>query len=279
MNIDLHTHTTASDGTLTPQELVEEAKRQGVEALGITDHDTTEGLEKAQEAGERYDVEIIPGIEVNTDLDGTEVHLLGYFLDYQGGDIQETLQGIRNERLVRAWKIMERLKALGMEVSESSVMDVAQGQSVCRPHIARALVEGGYCVSVKEAFDKYLKKGRKAYVPRNSLTPEEAIQLIGRSGGVPVLAHPGLVRRDELIPSLVDSGLQGLEVYYGRHTPEVTQHYLEMAAHYGLVQTGGSDFHGPTDGLHGSLGKLEMPEGILADLKDSWSKLTGKKEV
>jgi predicted metal-dependent phosphoesterase TrpH len=267
MILDLHTHTTASDGTLPPEELVKEAKNVNVSALGITDHDTTEGLEKALKAGEQYGVEIVPGIEINTDHDGTEIHVLGYFMNYKEKGFQDSLQEIRNERLVRAWKILEKLRKLGLDVNESSVMDVAQGQAVCRPHIARALVEAGFCVSVKEAFDKYLKLGGKAYVPRNSLAPREAINLIGESGGVPVLAHPGLVGRDGLIPSLVDSGLEGIEVYYSRHSPEMIKNYSDIAKQYQLIQTGGSDYHGPIDGLHGLLGTIKMPDGILDDLK------------
>ena len=268
MAVDLHTHTTASDGTLAPEELVKEAASQDVTTLAVTDHDTTGGLEAALKAGTRYGIEILPGIEINTESDGTELHILGYLNDFQGDKFQSILQEIRNERLVRAWKILEKLKKLGLEVSESSVMDVAQGSAVCRPHIARSLVRSGYCVTVKEAFDKYLKKDSKAYVPRNSLAPREAIQLIKESGGVPVLAHPGLVGNDGLVPTLVDSGLEGIEAYYNRHTPAMIKHYEELALKYQLIQTGGSDYHGPTNGLHGKLGSVKMPEGVLETLKE-----------
>ena len=270
MKFDLHTHTTASDGTLTPEDLVKEANRLGIDSLGITDHDTTEGLGRAIGAGEKWGVEIVPGIEINTDVEEIEVHILGYFISYQNEVLQETLREIRNERLLRAWKILERLRRLGLEVSETSILDVAQGQAVCRPHIARALVRAGYCSSMKEAFEKYLKKGGKAYVPRQSLSPEEAIQVIQKTGGVPVLAHPGLIGRDDLIPFLVTAGLEGLEVYYSRHSPEVTKHYSEMAVRSRLIQTGGSDYHGPMDGLHGTLGGVEMPDTLLEDLKERW---------
>jgi hypothetical protein len=244
--VDLHTHTTASDGTFTPRALVREAAKRGLRVLAVTDHDSTDALGDAlDEAARHRPLEIVAGIEINCDVDGAEIHILGYCLDYEAPWFQEFCREQRRERRARVERITGSLTALGMPVTSEEVFALVQEGSAGRPHVARAMVARGYVKSVREAFDKYLAAGRPGYVPRRKLSPADAIRVIRRAGGVPVFAHPGLAQRDELIPELVAAGLMGLECYYGEHSASQTAGYLERCRDHGLVATGGSDFHGP----------------------------------
>ncbi len=254
--LDLHVHSTASDGLLSPQELIDEAVAAGLEGMALTDHDTVGGIEAAQEyAHRRYpDFWFIPGIEMNTDVGPHEVHILGYFIDPTYEALLKRLEEIRQERIQRNWKMVGKLNAMGYRISADRVAELAQGGVVGRPHIAQALVEKGYVFSVKEAFDKLIGQGKPAYVPRYKFLPEEAVQLIKGAGGVAVLAHPGLVGNKELVEKILSLDIEGIEVYYPEHTDEDISRYLEMARERGLLITGGSDYHGTPGEYRGKLG-------------------------
>jgi predicted metal-dependent phosphoesterase TrpH len=245
--VDLHTHTIASDGTLRPRELVAEAAKRGVRVLAVTDHDSTEGLAEAIEEARRHPpLTIVPGIEINCDVEGAEIHILGYCMDYEATWFQEFCRAQREERRARVYRMAERLAALGMPIDVERVFALVQEGSAGRPHVARVMVERGYVKTVREAFDKYLAADKPAHVPRKKLTPEDAVRLLRRAGGVPVFAHPGLSDRDELVPALVAAGLMGIECYYSEHSATQRGAYVDLCRRYDLVATGGSDFHGPS---------------------------------
>jgi predicted metal-dependent phosphoesterase TrpH len=244
--VDLHTHTTASDGTLRPRELVAEAVRRGLRVLAVTDHDSTDGLAEAIEASRRHPpLIIVPGIEINCDVDGAEIHILGYCMDYEARWFQDFCRAQREERRARVHRMADRLAELGMPIDPERVFALVQEGSAGRPHVARVMVERGYVKTVREAFDRYLAAGRPGHVPRTKVSPEDAVRLLRRAGGVPVFAHPGLSGRDALIPSLVAAGLMGIECHYNEHSPAQRGAYVDLCREHGLVATGGSDFHGP----------------------------------
>jgi predicted metal-dependent phosphoesterase TrpH len=268
MKIDLHTHSTASDGLYTPAELVKRAYEAGLSIIALTDHDTTNGLEAAIAACQANRLEIIPGIEVNTDIAGAEVHVLGYFVDYQQPAFQQALQTLRDMRVIRAQRMVAKLQALGLHITWERVRELATG-TVGRPHVAAALVEGGYAESIADAFNRYLGHNGPGYVPRYKLAPLDAIRLINSVHGLPVLAHPaGISELEHLLPSLCEAGLVGLEVYYGDYEPQTVQSLKQLADSYHLIPTGGSDYHGP--GIHTTeLGAREVPEESVNRLRRS----------
>jgi 3',5'-nucleoside bisphosphate phosphatase len=244
--VDLHTHTIASDGQLSPRELVREAVTRGIRVLAITDHDSTEGVAEAMdEAATAPPLTIVPGIEINCDVDGAEIHVLGYGMDHEAAWFQHFCREQREERRARVYRILERLAELSMPIDPEEVFAVVREGSAGRPHVAQVMVRRGYVKTVREAFDRFLAAGKPGHVPRTKLTPGDAVRLLRRAGGVPVLAHPGLAGRDEMIPSLLEAGLMGIECYYPEHTPVQTATYLQICRDHGLVTTGGSDFHGP----------------------------------
>jgi len=267
--VDLHSHTTASDGTLPPADLVREAARRGLRVLAITDHDSTEGLAEAMaEAARRPPLQIVPGIEINCDVEGAEIHVLGYCMDYGAAWFQDFCARQREERRARVYRMAERLAALGLPLDAERVFAIVKEGSAGRPHVAQVMVERGYVKTVREAFDRFLGSGKPAHVPRVKVSPADAVRLIRRAGGVPVLAHPGLADRDELIPALVDAGLMGIECYYSEHSAAQTAGYVQMCRDRGLVATGGSDFHGPRV----RAGSLGLPSVPMA----AWDALGGK---
>ncbi len=266
MKIDLHTHSTASDGLYTPAELVQKAREAGLGLIALTDHDTTNGLKEALAAGQANHLEVIPGIEVNTEVPGAEVHVLGYFLDYQQPAFQQMLQTLRDLRVTRAQRMVAKLQSLGINITWERVRELAAG-TVGRPHVAAALVEGGYAASVADAFNRYLGRDGPGYVPRYKLAPTDAIRLINSVHGVAVLAHPaGTPDLEKLLPSLCEIDLAGIEVYYGEYDPQTVQYLKKLAECYYLIPTGGSDYHGP--GIHPTpLGAREVPEENVARLR------------
>ena len=268
--IDLHLHTLASDGRLSPTELILLVAKQGLETISITDHDSTEGLAEAYEAAKEFPyMRIIPGIEMSADIPGDEVHVLGYFLDYHDVDFQEMLTELRRGRVGRAQVMVEKLVALGKPVEWERVLHFAGNGTVGRPHIALAMVEAGYFKEPKEAFEEYLGNDGLAYYDRPKLNPTESVAMIRKVGGVPVLAHPTFMNDMEAgIASLKKEGLVGMEVYYAQYDDDTVRHLARLAREYDLIPCGGSDYHGlgnTGEPLPGTLGPPEETVKLLED--------------
>lgn len=270
MRIDLHTHTTASDGLLSAEQLVEKATQAGVQILAVCDHDSTDSVDAAVAAGDRSGVEIIPAVEINTDVDQGEVHVLGYFVDHRQVWLQEFLEKLRDGRVNRARRMVEKLNALGIRIDFARVRELAHG-AIGRPHVARAIVDAGAAKSIDEAFTRYIGRNGPAYVERMKVTPEEAVQVILKAGGIPVLAHPGWGLHEVLIPGLVQAGLEGLEVYYPDHTPAMQAHYLAVASEHNLLVTGGTDYHGEGFATKVPMGSQYVPPEVVRKLKDRFA--------
>jgi len=279
--IDLHTHSTASDGLLSPSDLVRLAREKGVEVLALTDHDTMSGVAEADGEADRAGVEFIPRVELSVDHPGThEFHMLGYFLDPQNPELVRRLARMREGRGDRNELILKKLAGLGMPLSMEDVLEFAKGDSVGRPPIAHAMIKKGYVASFEEAFERYLGSGRPAYAGRERLSPEEAIALVRRAGGVAVMAHPQFLRLPDreleaMIARLAKAGLTGVEAHYFSHSEGETVAYANMAARHGLVATGGTDYHGP--GLHGTdlgvgRGNLRIPREVADLLREAWKR-------
>lgn len=242
---DLHTHTTASDGTLSPAEHVRWAAQQGLAALGITDHDTIAGWDEAMAAAREVGIEVVPACELSTEVEKTEVHILAYYFDPAEPGMAALLQRMRGGRRARAKETVAKLHALGYtQVALERVLELG-GESVGRPHIGAVMIEAGVVRTLQDAFDRFLGRDRPAYVPRPKLTPEEAIQIIKQAGGVPVVAHPGLIRDDKWVRHFIGGGVMGLEAYHTDHSENQRQFYARWAADAGLICTGGTDSHGP----------------------------------
>ncbi len=276
--IDLHTHSTASDGIYSPTALLQRAKDVGLRVLALTDHDNTGGLDEAALAARTLDIDFIPGIELNTDISGGEVHVLGYFIEYSRPAFQAVLTVLRDARERRGQRMVELLNEEGITISWERVREIAQG-AVGRPHVAQALLEAGYVQTIGEAFDKYIGRNCFAYVPRYRLLPEDAVRLIASANGLPVMAHPvelpGIAELCNWLPGLCEAGMVGLETYYGPYTPEDERKLRTLADEYGLVPTGGSDFHGP--GIHPTpLGGRYVPYEAVERLKAEALKRRGK---
>lgn len=272
--IDLHLHTRASDGRLTPTELIQLVVKQGLKTVSITDHDSTEGLAEAYEAAKEFPhLRIIPGIEMSADLPGNEVHVLGYFLDYHDVEFQATLTEFRRGRVDRARIMVEKLDTLGMHVEWEQVQRFAGDGSVGRPHIALALVEAGYFEEPKEAFEEYLGNDGLAYYDRPKLNPIESVEMIKRVGGVPVLAHPTFMNDMESgIIELMKVGLVGMEVYYAQYDDDTVRHLARLAKEYDLIPCGGSDYHGLGNSGEPLPGTLGPPDETINLLEDAAAK-------
>jgi len=268
--VDLHLHTLASDGRLTPTELVRLVAGKGIKVASVSDHDTTEGLAEVFQAAKEFpDMRIIPGIELSTDIPGDEIHMLGYFMDYQDGEFQEILRRFRETRLERGRLMVAKLATLGLHVEWERVKEIAGDGSVGRPHIALALVEKGYFKEPRDAFAEYLGRNGLAYVEREKMTPEEAVQMLTRIGGVPVLAHPAqLADLEGKVAELKAVGLMGMEVHYAQYAPDTVRHLGQVAAKFDLIPCGGSDYHGlgnTGEPLPGTLGPpMETVERLEA---------------
>lgn len=249
MEIDLHVHTTASDGTLTPSQAVHLAKKRQLKAIAITDHDTVDGVKEALEQGKRLSIEVIPGVEISANAKTGSLHLLGYFVETERGILKEKLERLKQARSERNPRIADRLNDLGVHITYEEAVRASGGGQVGRPHFAQVLVNRGYVRSISEAFDRYLAQGAPAYVGKFRFEVKEAMDIVLEAGGVPVLAHPFTMNcaPDELetrVTELVQDGLKGIEVFYPDHTGEQTVQYQRLADKLGLVKTGGSDFHG-----------------------------------
>ncbi|MHB1296460.1 MAG: PHP domain-containing protein [Anaerolineae bacterium] len=263
--IDLHVHSSASDGLFTPRQVVELALAKGLRAIALTDHDTVDGVADAVAAAEGTRLTVVPGVEISSDMGGYEIHLLGYLVDYADGDFRDALVEFRRARFERAIEMVDKLRKLGVTLSWERVQELSDGGAIGRPHLAQALVEAGYVHSTQEAFDRYLGRGRPAFVARQKVSPGQALELIRQAKGVPVLAHPW--GATVFVSGLVSDGLAGLEVYYTGYAPEQVAQLQRLAQRHGLVCTGGSDFHGAAILPDNRLGGVAVPRGCLAALR------------
>ncbi len=263
---DLHVHTTASDGAFTPERLLAAAARRGLAAVGITDHDSVDALPAAIGLFERWAVETVPGVELSVEHEEAELHILGYYLDYADPGFRSELSRLKQAREVRARAMLEKLADLGFPLNLAELLPGQMTGTVGRLHIGQALYRAGHVATVQEAFAKFIGKKGPAYVPKPKLGPEAALGLIRRLGGVPVLAHPGTLGRDHLIPRLKEWGLQGIEAYYPSHSPEETERYVSLARKWEHLVTGGSDCHGPNKSEI-LLGVVSVPYEIVEKLK------------
>ena len=258
--VDLHLHTTASDGLFDPAALVDRAWRAGIRTMSVTDHDTTAGLSEAEIAARAAGITFVPGIEITAVHEGRDVHMLGYFFDRDDAALAGFLEHQRLDRLRRVHEMADKLLALGKPIDrESVVSSKAPGKSLGRPLVAKALVKAGHVADIRQAFDQLIGEGKPAFVERSGPGPAAVIDIIGRAGGVSSLAHPGLLRRDELIPAMVDAGLTALEAFHSEHDPTMTERYLAMAERHGILVTGGSDYHGDQDHRRSALGVVGLP--------------------
>ncbi|MEW6624703.1 MAG: PHP domain-containing protein [Bacillota bacterium] len=249
MKADLHIHTTASDGYFTPEEIIKKAKDKGLKAISITDHDTVEGLERGfQEAEALHNIIVIPGIEISTNFDDTELHVLGYYIDFNNSKFKKKLHELRQEREERNERIIAKLNKLGIKISMDDVRKVVKEGTMGRPHIAQAICNLGVVGNPQKAFDKYLLKGSPAYVSRKKLRPCEAIDLIKEAQGLPVLAHPIFLRDKLQILKALKMGFVGVEVEYPAHSSEFKLWLQDKADRLNLIATGGSDYHGEYKG-------------------------------
>jgi predicted metal-dependent phosphoesterase TrpH len=259
--VDLHIHTTASDGRFSPEEIVGKAVELGLEVIALTDHDCVDGIVPALKAARKFpQLRIIPAVEVSTDVPDGEVHVLGYFIDYTSRELAEELARFRNSREIRAQKMIAKLADLGVHIDWRRVQEIAGEGSMARPHVAQAMLEKGYITSIKEAFDKYIARDGPAYVEREKLTPVEAVALIVRTNGLPVMAHPFTVPDPEaLISEMEAAGLIGIEVYYNGYTADEISRLVSLADRHGLLTTGGSDYHGLGEINEVMMGSVDVP--------------------
>ena len=286
--IDLHLHTTASDGRLSPAQLVARASAAGLTTISVTDHDTVAAIAEATEAARSVNIRVVPGIEITAVDDGRDVHMLGYFFDPLSTTLATVLERQRALRVARVREMGARLAALGMPIDVESVLLAAAarpGSSVGRPQVARELVQAGFVTSVQDAFDKWLATGRPAFMPRTGPSPAAIVDVIHESGGVASIAHPAVTGRDELIAPLVEHGMDAIEVYHSDHSPEDQQRYQVMARRLGVLVSGGSDFHGDDPSLKPSrtrrsvLGVVSLPAGAMAALEDRASSIRLKPDT
>lgn len=272
---DLHTHSQASDGMQPPAENVKLAKQRGLSAVALTDHDTVAGVAEAQRAGREYGIDVVAGVEISTRAGGKDIHVLGYYVNTEDEQFLERLRGLREARQERNHLIIAKLQKLGLEISWQEIIDglgrpLEPDESIGRPHMADVLVRKGYAADMRDAFNRYLAEGQPGFVSVPRVAPEDACQWIKDAGGAAVIAHPGLYGDDELVRRiLVDSRPDGIEVIHSDHGPEEERRYADLAQEFGLIQTGGSDYHGVRQGVvfHGDLGSKTVTVDVLDKLR------------
>ena len=267
MYADLHIHTAYSDGSFLPAAIIRHAVKNNLKIISITDHDSVDGIAASIKEGEKNNIEVIPGIEISTTVDSGEVHILGYFIDYTDEYFLKSIRRIQEIRLKRMSMMVDKLKRLMIDIDLNELIEYAASSSIGRLHLAHFLKKKGIVGSAYEAFDRYIGSGKPAYEKMNALTPEEGIELISNAGGIPVLAHPGLTKRDDLIDEMIQSGLRGLEVYHSGHSEEDTNRYFQMARDKGLLVTGGSDCHGEKK-LNMLMGRIKLLIQFVDRLKE-----------
>lgn len=268
--IDLHIHTTFSDGSYSPVEVVRRAKELGLEAISITDHDDVSGITQAITSGQKLGVEVISGVELSTHGNGFDVHILGYLFDHNAESIQTYIEHFQEERRQRSRKIVERLHQLGFKVSYDLVCQKAGEGSIGRPHVATVMKEEGYVFSIEEAFKKYLGDGKPAFVPKLKIEPLRAIRLIHNAGGLAFIAHPAVDVDEEYVVSLIQLGLDGIETIHPHHNRAAVQKYRQLAQQHNVLECGGSDCHGNLNGYE-MIGKMAVPYSFLSKMKEHLS--------
>lgn len=268
MKFDLHVHTTHSDGTFTPKEIVDLARKIKLSGIAITDHDTTSGLEIALKYSKSFnDLTIIPGIELSCVHENEEVHILGYYINYNDSNLINTTNKIKKSRVERGLKIIEKLNQLGLDININDVNKFTNNNFVGRPHVARALISRGYVSNMEEAFEKYIKLGAPAYVERYKISIKETINLIKSIGGIPILAHPGLIKNKKILKYCLNKGIKGLEAIHPKHSKEDVHYLIEFAKRNNLLITGGSDFHGDRGYNELLLGKYYVGANTILQLR------------
>lgn len=283
--VDLHLHSSASDGVLSPAEVIAKAAELGLTAISLTDHDNVDGIAPALEAAKQYpSLTFIPGLEISTDTSTGEVHVLGYYIDHTNPELLSALRSLRDSRLGRAQKMTEKLSDMGISIEWEHVKELAGDGSVGRPHVAQALLDKGYIDTIKEAFTKYIGFGGPAYVPREKKTPVEAVELITRAEGLAVLAHPlGIPNLDTLLKTLVRARLIGLEVYYKDYSTEDREYLARISDKYGLIATGGTDYHGRDSSTEVMMGEAVVPpylaDNLIALAENRSRKVTPQQQV
>lgn len=270
--IDLHVHTTCSDGSFSPEEVVGYAAKINLSAIGITDHDTTEALAKAELAGKNLNIEIISGVELSVEMpnrSGLELHILGYFLEYHNDHFQERLSFFRQKRHERAQQMLERLHSMNIYIDGNKLIEKTNDNAIGRLHFAQALLEEGYVNNIQEAFQRYIGFGKPAYIPKARLSPAEAIEIITNVKGIPVLAHPYFAEiNKDMIQHLVELGLKGIEVYHSKHSASDMERFKNYASEFDLLITGGSDCHGEIDKNEALMGNMKVPYEILERMRE-----------
>ncbi|MFO0794330.1 MAG: transcription antitermination factor NusB [Candidatus Brocadiaceae bacterium] len=265
-NSDLHVHTNYSDGTMTPEQVVDEAIRLGVSTISITDHDTVDGISIACNYARGKHINIIPGIELSAYLEPSEIHILGYFIDIHNESLQKLLKQAHEDRLDRIHAMVKKLKGLNVTIDPQEIFDLAGKGSPGRMHVAEIIYKHGYCNTIIDAFTRYIGDNGPAYVPKKTFSPRQAIELIRDAQGAAVLAHPGLTQRDHVIEELVKYGLAGIEIHYPTHSPSATEKYLKIAKKHNLTVTGGSDFHGERKN-DTPIAKMTVPGSLVRELR------------
>ncbi len=265
--IDLHVHTTFSDGLFTPEQVVAEAKRLGLAAVAITDHDSVDGVERAVAAGRKLKVEVVPGAELSVTVSGIDVHLLAYLFNYRHPVVESFFAEVRKKRLERAEKMVVKLRELGVKVEFERVRELAGDGAVGRPHVAQAIVEAGGAASIAEAFSRYIGYDGPAYFPKMRLTPLQVVDFVHQHDGVVVIAHPAIYGNDDVVYTAIAAGVDGIEVWHPDHNQANVEHYQELAQKNGLLVTGGSDCHGGRKAGMVFLGTVSVSYFYLAQLK------------
>ncbi len=266
----MHIHSTASDGTLTPEQIVKAASEIGLAAIALTDHDTVDGVEEALEAGRRLGVEVVPAVEISAMYRGrTELHVLGYFVDHRSPDLVRFLKKLWEARWERAGRMVEQLNAAGVPVSFGRVVEIAQGGALGRPHVAKAICELKVASSMDSAFGRFLQNGCPGHVPRYKVDPLEAVALILQAGGAPCCAHVAKLKKDDLVLDLIEHGLAGIEVWHPDHSAAASRFYQRLAQSRGVIATGGSDAHCFESGKLSTIGQVTVPYEVVEQLKNA----------
>lgn len=266
--IDLHLHTTASDGVCDPAVLVDLAWRAGIRSMSVTDHDTVAALTEAEGAAAASGIAFVNGIEITAVHDARDVHVLGYFFDRDDAELARFLEQQRADRIRRVAEMCDKLADLGKPVDRGWLLaERPKGRSLGRPLVARALVKAGHVVDTRQAFEQLIGEGRPAFVPRRGPSPADVVGIINGAGGIASLAHPGLLKRDDLIPGLIDAGLTAVEAFHSEHDAAATEHYLAFADRHGIVVSGGSDYHGEKERRKAAFGTIGLPQDRFERLK------------